>query len=126
MPAEDRLDPSCSATAACLVPAERFGPAGRFAPDARLAPAERFAPDGRPLGLVWTYTPRELLADGVVHVLGVTLALAGALALVVSAALVHLGPAEQAAVGIYAAGLVSMLSVSAAYNMWPVGPLKWR
>ena len=26
---------------------------------------------------------------------------------------------------IYAAGLVSMLGVSATYNMWPVGPRKW-
>ncbi|AWN46971.1 DNA-binding protein [Methylobacterium terrae] len=86
----------------------------------------RFAPDGRPLSLAWTYTPRELVADGVVHVVGVSLGVIGALALTISAALSNLAPSEKVAVGVYAAGLVAMLSTSAAYNMWPVGRLKWR
>ncbi|QRE76699.1 PAQR family membrane homeostasis protein TrhA [Methylobacterium aquaticum] len=86
----------------------------------------RFAPDGRPLGLVWSYTPRELLADGVVHVVGVSLGVIGALALTISAALSKLSPSETASVAVYAAGLVAMLGTSAAYNMCPVGRLKWR
>ncbi len=86
----------------------------------------RFAPDGRPLSLVWSYTPRELLADGVVHVVGVSLGVIGALALTISAVLSKLGPAETASVAIYAAGLVAMLGTSAAYNMCPVGRWKWR
>ncbi len=79
----------------------------------------RFAPDGRPLSLVWTYTPRELLADGVVHVVGVSLGVIGALALTIGAVLSKLSPAETASVAIYAAGLVAMLGTSAAYNMCP-------
>ncbi len=90
------------------------------------APAPRFAPDGRPLGLVWTYTPREMLADGIVHVVGVSLGVIGAVALTISAVLSKLSPAETVAVGVYAAGLVAMLGTSAAYNMWPIGRTKWR
>ena len=88
-------------------------------------PAPRFAPDGRPLSLAWTYTPRELLADGIVHVVGVSLGVIGAVALTISAVVSRLGPAETVAVGVYAAGLVAMLGTSAAYNMWPVSPRKW-
>ncbi|MFE1601700.1 PAQR family membrane homeostasis protein TrhA [Methylobacterium sp. ID0610] len=88
--------------------------------------ADASADDGRPPALLWTYTPRELLADGIVHVLGVALAVIGATALIATALLIRLDPSERVSVGIYATGLVAMLSVSAAYNMWPVGRLKWR
>lgn len=81
--------------------------------------------DGRPLGLTWHYTRRELLADGVVHCLGVALGLAGATALIVTAAATHLGWEARASVMVYAAALVSMLAVSAVYNMHPVSPRKW-
>ncbi|GJD94690.1 PAQR family membrane homeostasis protein TrhA [Methylobacterium iners] len=83
------------------------------------------AEDGRPAGLTWNYTRREMLADGVIHFLGVACGLAGAIAIVILAALGPLGWREQAAVAVYAAGLVSMLGVSATYNMWPVGRRKW-
>lgn len=94
--------------------------------DVSSSPVSRFAPDGRPLSLAWTYTPRELLADGVVHVVGVSLGVIGALALTISAALTNLALSEKIAVAVYAAGLVAMLGTSAAYNMCPVGRLKWR
>ncbi|ACL60690.1 PAQR family membrane homeostasis protein TrhA [Methylobacterium nodulans] len=87
--------------------------------------ADAPADDGRPPSLHWAYTPRELLADGIVHVLGVALAVIGALALVVTALLIRLDASGRVSVGIYATGLVAMLSVSAVYNMWPVGRLKW-
>ncbi|MDP4022524.1 hemolysin III family protein [Methylobacterium sp. NEAU 140] len=83
------------------------------------------AEDGRPLSLTWHYTPREILADGVVHALGVALSLAGAAALVVTAVTAHLGLGERAAVVLYAAALVLMLGVSAVYNLHPVSPRKW-
>lgn len=94
--------------------------------DVSPAPVPRFDPDGRPLNLAWTYTKRELLADGVVHVVGVSLGVIGALALTISAALTALSASEKIAVAVYAAGLVAMLGTSAAYNMCPVGRLKWR
>ena len=83
------------------------------------------AEDGRPVGLTWHYTPREIVADGVVHGLGVLLGLAGAVALVSMALTEHLGLSERIAVAVYATALVSMLAVSATYNLYPVGRRKW-
>ena len=83
------------------------------------------AEDGRPLSLTWHYTPREIVADGVIHGLGVLLGFAGAVALVATAVTTHLGLGERAAVVVYAAALVLMLGVSALYNLYPVSPRKW-
>lgn len=83
------------------------------------------AEDGRPAGLVWNYTRREMLADGTIHLLGVIFGLAGGIAIVILAALQPLGWAGWLSVAVYAASLVSMLGVSATYNMWPVGRRKW-
>lgn len=83
------------------------------------------AEDGRPVGLTWNYTRREIVADGTIHFAGVAFGLAGAIAIVMLAAMAPLGWGQQAAVAIYAAALVSMLGVSATYNMWPVGRRKW-
>src|SRR5690606_38665764 len=35
------------------------------------------------------------------------------------------GPWEMTSVAIYAVGLVAVLVISAAYNLWPVSPAKW-
>ncbi|GJD57613.1 PAQR family membrane homeostasis protein TrhA [Methylobacterium dankookense] len=83
------------------------------------------AEDGRPLSVTWHYTPREMLADGVVHGLGVVLGLAGAVALVTSSLTAHLGWGERAAIVVYATAMVAMLGVSATYNLYPVSPRKW-
>ncbi len=83
------------------------------------------AEDGRPLTLTWNYTPREILADGIIHGLGVALGLAGAVFLILTAVSAHLALGEQAAVVVYALALVAMLGVSATYNLYPVSPRKW-
>jgi hemolysin III len=72
----------------------------------------------------WDYDRAELIADGVVHGLGVACGLIAAVALVVLAA-GHASRADVAAVAIYAIGLVAMLGLSATYNLWPVSPAKW-
>jgi hemolysin III len=59
---------------------------------------------------------RELLADGVVHALGLALGIGGAIALV-SLAVVYGNPVLAVPLFIYAAGLVAMLGCSAAYNL---------
>lgn len=70
-----------------------------------------------------SYRRAELIADATVHVVGVALGIVGAVWLgVMASTLVTTG--ERAAVGIYAVGLVCMLSASAAYNMWPLTPRK--
>lgn len=80
--------------------------------------------DGRPLHLVWNYDRAELVADGVVHAVGIALALVGGIVLVFLAALWS-GPLQILAVAIYAAGLVALWSSSAAYNLWPISRTKW-
>ncbi len=83
-----------------------------------------FHPGGRPVAFTWDYDRGELLADGIVHAVGVVLAVVGAVALViVSAASTH--GLETASILIYAAGLLAMLGLSAAYNMWPISSGKW-
>ena len=73
---------------------------------------------------MWNYDRGETIADAVIHILGVTLAICGAAALIVIA--VHDGNiARLIAVAIYLAGLLAMLGFSAAYNLWPVSPFKW-
>ena len=72
----------------------------------------------------WNYTSAEILADGVVHALGVGLGALGATILVIWAA-TSLSTVALTAVLIYAIALLAMLGLSAAYNMWPVSPTKW-
>jgi len=59
---------------------------------------------------------RELLADGVIHVMGVALGVIGAAILIALAALKHTY-VEVIAVSIYAAGMILMFSLSALYNL---------
>jgi hemolysin III len=72
----------------------------------------------------WDYDRGELVADAVVHILGIALAIAGAAALFISTAR-HGSLVQFAAVTIYLAGLLAMIGFSAAYNLWPVSPFKW-
>jgi len=58
----------------------------------------------------------ELVADGVIHGIGVVFGVAGAAVLITIAALKHTY-VEIIAVSIYAAGMVLMFSCSALYNM---------
>src|SRR5262249_30824734 len=65
----------------------------------------------------------EIIADGVVHAIGVCLGLIGAVTIVVFA--LKLERIEVVPILVYVIGLVTMLGLSAAYNMWPVSPAKW-
>jgi hemolysin III len=80
--------------------------------------------DGRSGGLIWNYDRAEIIADGVVHAIGVSFGFVGAVAIVLAAsnsAQSH----EVVPLLIYGAGLLAMLGLSAAYNMWPVSGAKW-
>jgi hemolysin III len=72
----------------------------------------------------WNYDRAELIADGVVHGIGVVGGLIAATVLVVLAA-VYATTLDIVAVSIYVAGLLSMLVLSATYNLWPVSRTKW-
>jgi hemolysin III len=79
---------------------------------------------GRPLGLVWDYDRAEVVLDGVVHVAGLVLGIAGVAILLVFA-LRSPALGNLSASIVYAAGLLAMLGFSAAYNLWPVSRVKW-
>jgi hemolysin III len=72
----------------------------------------------------WNYDRAELIADGVVHGIGVFGGLVAATVLIVLAA-IYATPVEVAAVSVYVAGLLAMLVLSATYNLWPVSRAKW-
>src|SRR5881227_2020063 len=72
----------------------------------------------------WNYDRAELIADGVVHGIGVCVGLVAATVLVVLTA-IYAKAADIVVVSIYVAGLLSMLGLSATYNLWPVSPTKW-
>jgi len=72
----------------------------------------------------WNYDRSELIADAVVHVVGVCFGLVAATALIVLTA-VYASAVDVAAVSVYVAGLLAMLVLSATYNIWPVSRAKW-
>src|SRR5215213_62403 len=72
----------------------------------------------------WAYDRAEVIADGIVHALGVALGLAGVSILLVRVANVQ-APAQITAGLIYGTGLLTVLCLSATYNLWPISPTKW-
>jgi len=72
----------------------------------------------------WDYDKHEVLADGIVHALGVVSGLIAVIVLLVLAAQT-VGPWELTSVTIYGGGLLAVLVISAVYNLWPVSPIKW-
>lgn len=72
----------------------------------------------------WNYDKIELIADGVVHAVGVSAGLVAATVLLVLTA-IYASALDIVVVSIYVAGLLSMLVLSATYNLWPVSPTKW-
>ena len=69
------------------------------------------------------FAARELVADRVIHLLGIALGVTGAIAIVVVAAVMRRLD-ELPPILIYAAGLLAMLGCSAAYNMFRTS--RWR
>ena len=71
----------------------------------------------------WAYDRAEVLADGIIHALGVALGIAGVLSLLVQVA-AH-APARTISALIYGAGLLTVWCLSAIYNLWPISRTKW-
>src|SRR4029453_5619903 len=75
-------------------------------------------------GIRWAYDKYELIADGVVHGVGLAFALIGATVLIFYAP-----PGsffgELTAAWIYSVGLVLTIGISFSYNAWPVSRPKW-
>lgn len=72
----------------------------------------------------WNYDRAEIIADGIIHGIGVLSGIIAATVLVVLA-VVYADATNIVGVSIYVAGLLSMLVLSASYNLWPISPVKW-
>jgi hemolysin III len=70
------------------------------------------------------YDFHEIVADGIVHGVGIVFALIGATALIFYA-MAWGSLSAIAAAWIYGLGLVACLSVSFTYNIWPHSRVKW-
>jgi hemolysin III len=75
-------------------------------------------------GIRWAYDKYELIADGVVHGVGLAFALIGATVLIFYATLWS-SFGELTAAWIYSVGLVLTIGISFSYNAWPVSRTKW-
>jgi hemolysin III len=74
-------------------------------------------------GISWRYERDEVIADGIVHGVGVVAALIAVTVLIFYATVWGTAGALAAA-WIYGVGLVASLGISFAYNIWPVTPTK--
>jgi hemolysin III len=68
----------------------------------------------------WEYDRAEVIADGIVHALGVAFGLAALPIL-----MLQVCHARITAALIYGTGLLTVLCLSAVYNLWPISPTKW-
>jgi hemolysin III len=75
-------------------------------------------------GRNWDYDGGEIVADGVIHGLGLVLAGTGCIAFLGWRLSAGSGP-DLVSHLVYCLSLLFSLTVSAAYNMWPVTPFKW-
>ncbi len=64
------------------------------------------------------HSPGEIVADAIVHGIGLVVALSGG-AVLLTLALVKTAPAEFPALTIYVISLVTLFSVSMTFNLWP-------
>ena len=69
------------------------------------------------------YTIAAMVVDGVVHILGLIVAIAAG-SVLLAFAILQTAPEAVPALTVYVGSLVAVLGVSLAYNMWPVSPIK--
>ena len=69
------------------------------------------------------FTLAELVVDGIVHVLGLIVAIAAG-SILLAFAILETAPEAAPALVVYVGSLVAVLGVSLAYNLWPVSPIK--
>lgn len=88
-----------------------------------MPPPRAASASAAPVHLYPVYDPTEVLADSVIHVLGVTFGVLGSIAVVVLAAL-NSQPLGIVATSLYAASLLAMVGFSAAYNLSRPSPMR--
>ena len=78
-----------------------------------------------PGAVAWNYNRSETIADLTVHIVALCFGLTAASILLSRAAHHAAATADLIADSIYAFALLSVLTLSASYNLWPVCPMKW-
>ena len=78
----------------------------------------------RPTARRFEYDRAELWADGVIHGLGIVLGLV-AVGMLVASMLPAPSSSDLIPALIYGVAMMAALVISAAYNMWPISPVKW-
>jgi hemolysin III len=81
------------------------------------------SPKSCPGQIIWDYDRAEIIADGVIHAAGIVLGLVGTIAITIVA--LKVPQIEVSSIFVYAGCLITMLVLSATYNMWPISPTKW-
>ncbi len=69
------------------------------------------------------FTLAEKVVDGIVHVLGLVVAIAAG-SVLLAVAILQTAPEAAPALVVYVGSLVAVLAISMAYNLWPVSPIK--
>jgi len=77
----------------------------------------------QPAGFPWNYDRGEIIADGVIHAIGICFGLIGAVIIIIASHSTKI--VTIASVLIYAIGLLAVLGFSAAYNMGRISHAKW-
>ncbi|WP_108397648.1 PAQR family membrane homeostasis protein TrhA [Devosia submarina] len=69
------------------------------------------------------YTRLEMVVDGMVHVVGLLVALVAG-SFLLSYAIMETAPEAAPALTVYLVSFVALFVISMAYNLWPVSPIK--
>ena len=69
------------------------------------------------------FSAAELVADSIVHGVGIVTAIAAG-SVLLALAIFKTAPNEVPAIAVYVGSLIAVLSVSLAYNLWPISPDK--
>ena len=72
----------------------------------------------------WNASRAEMIADGIIHIVGLIFAISAG-SFLLALAFFRTGPGEYAAAILYVASLLTVLSISLIYNLWPLTPAKW-
>jgi len=72
----------------------------------------------------WNATREEMVADGVIHLIGLIFAISAG-SILLALAFFRTAPGEYAAAILYVTCLLTVFSVSLIYNLWPLTPVKW-
>lgn len=101
-----------------------LGPTGLSGYDRRVVPSADSVGDISDFqGRSYNSSRAELIADGVIHAVGVMLAVVGGFILLTKLQ-PDVNPGQYFAAALYIGSLLAVFSISCAYNLWPISSVK--